>query len=229
MTSLIKWPEIDVNFELAEDRLQFVNHPSILEATEYILSVGEYKEKLLYQVGVLIQSCHDRKQFGFWVAGKIKSLRLEPDNEILKRLIKVADILRKIYEPTQDTDNLRGAFLESMAFKLLKIKFDFGSPKSGIACFIIIFNKTTWKSKKTVDVAFWLKPYGECHECKVSGGINESHILNLNAISSNSFGMVKVAITTLRESNTLRDQLSTVPLGNVFIYGRDNIFSICNT
>ena len=229
MTSLIKWPEIDVDFEPAEDRQQFINHPSISEATEYILSAGEYKEKLMYQVGILIQSCHDRRQFGFWVAGKIKSLRLELDNVTLRKLIKVADILRKIYEPAQDTDNLRGAFLESIVFSLIKLKFDYGTHKSGTACYVIVFNKTTWKSEKTVDVAFWSQPQGECHECKLSRGINESHIVNLNAISSNSFGMIKVAITTLHDSNIFLNLLPAESLKNVLLYGRENIFNICNT
>lgn len=222
-------PKIDVDFEPSEDRSEYLNHASISVVTDYILSAGEYKEKLMYLVGKIILSCHTKQQFGFWVRGTIKELSLEQDNVVLQKFKKVASELSKIYNPSQETDNLRGAFLESIVFKLLGIKFDINSSKSGMACFVIIISKSAWRSENTVDVAFWSQSIGECHECKVKRGIEEYHIKNLNNISSKSFGLIKVAITTLHESKTFLNLLPTVPLDNVHVYGRENIFSICNT
>jgi hypothetical protein len=229
MTSLTIRPKIKVDFEPSEDRVQYLEHPSISGATDYILSAGEHKEELMYIVGKIIHSCHNKQQFGFWVRGTKRDLGLELDNNILQKFIKVTNKLAKIYEPTQDTDNLRGAFLESIVYKLLSAKFSVQSYKSGLSCFVIIVTKSAWRSGKTVDVAFWSQSIGECHECKVKRGIDEKHIKNLNDISSNSFRLIKVAITTLHESNTFLNQLPPIPLDNVFVYGRENIFSICNT
>ncbi len=230
MTSLTYHPKIDVFFESGkEDREKFINDPSISKAIDYILAAGDHKKILFYQIGEHILLCPERKVFEYRLKKKVDQFRLNKENSaVFNKFLKVADILKKIYETGQETDNLRGAFLEAMVLKLLKNKFIFMGTKSGVACFVIIYTKVTWKSEKTVDIGFWCKSIGgECHECKVKRLPNGDIIKNLNEISSNSLGMVKVAFTTLNESSIFRDLPEPIEsVENIFFYGRDNIFSI---
>lgn len=232
MTSLTYHPKIDVFFKSGkEDREKFINHPSISKAIDYIWSAGDHKEILFYQIGEQILLCPERKVFESRLKKKVELFRLNKENSVVfNKFLNVADMLKKIYETGEDTANLRGAFLEAMVLKLLKNKFSFMGTKSGIACFVIIYTKVTWSSEKTIDIGFWSKSIGgECHECKVKRIPNGDIIKNLNEISSNSYGRVKVAFTTLNESSIFRDLPEPIESAeNIFFYGRDNIFSICS-
>lgn len=230
MTSLTYHPKIDVFFESGkEDREKFINDPSISEAIDYIWSAGDHKEILFNQIGELILLCPERKVFESRLKKKVLLFRLNRENSVVfNKFLKVAGILKKIYETGQETANLRGAFLEAMVLKLLKNKFTSMGTKSAVACFVLIYTKATWKSEKTVDIGFWCKSIGgECHECKVKRVPNVDILKNLNEISSNSHGMVRVAFTTLNESSIFRDLPEPKEsVENIFFYGRDNIFSI---
>lgn len=237
MTLITHHTEIDVFFKKGtEDREKFINDPSISKATDYIMTAGDYKEELFRKVGEHLILCADRKIFDSQLKRKKNLFRInrkagrnsEEENTLFYKFLEVIKILEEIYEPGRDIRNLRGAFLEAMVFKLLEKKFNFYNTKSGIACFVIIQSKRTWTSDRPVDIGFWSKPIGECHECRLKRDIEDDKIKNLNAISSESYGLIKVAITTMSESGIFADLCGLSDSENIILYGRDNIFSICS-
>ncbi len=227
-------PGFEVTFKLGEDRSRFIQHSAISKAIDCILNIEKpYQSEVMQLVGELL-FFKNKQAFTKAFSRKLKILDLSEteDNPICNMFIQVVDFLLGIYGPTQDTANLRGAFVEAMVFKLLSYKFRGYTPKTGTPVFVIISNNSTeWISNKTVDVAFWSYPIGECHECKVNGEkLTSEAVENLREIYAKSGNRISVAITTLHERDMLKKILlqKSIILDNVCLYGRDNIFDICN-
>lgn len=144
-------------------------------------------------------------------------------NNHINDFYKIKGLILDLYKSGDQTDNLRGVFLESLVNTHCNSKY---TPSlNSLDCLVKIDD---WTSKYTVDVAILCHDKGKIYSCKTSVKELTHNIINdLKDIKINSKHKLKPFFITLQDENRLKlklDQLNKeVPLSNhvVFICRED--------
>jgi hypothetical protein len=143
---------------------------------------------------------------------------------------KIDCILTPLFE--KDMDNMRGAILELLGFKLLCNKYcgnwvtwDFSHKHFDKDCYVLINNENdSWKSNKTIDILFYdiSENHGECYECKIGGIFDEIDISNLNDIYHKSKECLLTGVMSINYHEVIHVRLIGLKKKVRYIYNQYN-------
>jgi hypothetical protein len=205
------------------DRDQYYNLDIVKNVVNILINEGKTFFK---NIAFIINNSSKEEEFNNLIPDisllERRKLQNNPELQIVfgNLLGNLCDIYRH-----RQVDNLRGAILELVVYKLMKKKYNNCNDNVHINGRVSI---DTWNSLRSVDVIALNENFvqGECYECKISAhGFNKDQLKNLIEIKDNSFGIINPNIASFAFRKALKEYINELCPSNsdINLYGHEDL------